>query len=152
MAEASMSKPNRLTAAKPAKPIDIGKISKLTRMLGSNKSGEVVAAAAALGRALDAADMDFHDLADAVADGLKPSQPARASWEPSPPDLHNWESMAWFAFYSHRHLPDHDTDFVRHALLGRVGFDLGRATPELMRRLRSIVAKIKAARTAEDVW
>lgn len=147
-----MSKPIRLTAAKAAKSIDIGKISKLMRMLGSDKSGEVIAAVAALGRVLDAADMDFHRLADAVADGLKPYQPARASWEPPPPDLHNWESMAWYAFYWHRHLPDHDAEFVRHALLGRVGFDLGRATPELMRRLRSIVAKVRAARVAEDVW
>ena len=147
-----MSKPIRQTAAKAAKPIDISKIRKLMRMLASDRSGEVVAAVAALGRALNAADMDFHDLADAVAEGLRPCQPTNASWEPLPPDPHSWESMAWYAFYSHRHLPDHDTDFVRHALLGRVGFDLGRATPELIRRLRSIVAKVKAARIAEDVW
>jgi hypothetical protein len=144
-----MSKPLRRTAAKKAaKAIDIGKIGKLMRMLGSDKSGEVLAAVAALGRLLEAADMDFHSLADAVADGLKPSKPARASWEPPDPDLLNWESMAWYCRCWSQHLRGDDLDYVVHALLGRTGFDLGRATPELMRRLRSIVAKVKAARSA----
>lgn len=143
----------RTVAKKAATAIDIDKIGKLMRILGSDKSGEVLAAVAALGRVLEITDLDFHSLADAVADGLKPSKPARGTcWEPSEPDLLNWESMSWYCrFHSHR-LRDDDREFIVRVLLGRTGFDLGRATTDLMHRLRSIVAKVKAARSAEVRW
>jgi hypothetical protein len=91
MEAAPMSKP----LARRTRAIQIGKIGKLIRMLGSDKSGEVLAAVAALGRVLETTDMDFHSLADAVADGLKPHKLARGTgWEPPDPDLLNWESMS----------------------------------------------------------
>jgi hypothetical protein len=149
-----MSKPLRRTAANnAAKAIDIGKIGKLMRVLGSDKSGEVLAAVAALGRVLETAGMDFHTLADAVADGLKPRKPARGtSWEPSDPDLLNWESMSWYCRFHSHHLRDDDREFIIRVLLGRTGFDLGRATTDLMHRLRAVVSNVKAARGAEPRW
>jgi hypothetical protein len=49
-----------------ALPAD-SKIAKLLRLLGSDKPGEVVAAAAAIGRALKSNGRDWHDLARACA-------------------------------------------------------------------------------------
>jgi hypothetical protein len=132
---------------KKAPAVDTDRVAKLVRLLASDKDFEALAAIAALKRTLDVADMDLHDLADAVVAGLTLRAPER-SWEPSPPDLYNFESMSWYSHFHSRHLPDHDRDYVVGVLLGRTGFDLGRATPELMRRLRSIVAKIEAARGA----
>jgi hypothetical protein len=144
-----MSKLPRRTNAKSQKKVDADKVGKLVRMLASDKDGEVLAAVAALKRTLGAGGADINDMADALVAGLKPGKPERVSWEPPPPDLLNWESMSWHChFHSHR-LRDDDRDFVVDVLLGRAGFDLGRATPELMQRLRSIVAKVKAARSAE---
>ena len=132
--------------------IDTDRLAKLVRLLGSDKDGEVLAAIAALKRTLDIADMDLHDLADALVAGLKPRKPERSNWGPPEPDLHNWESMSWFCHFHSRHVQDHDRDYVVGVLLGRTGFDLGRATPELMRRLRDIVGRVQAARRAQDVW
>lgn len=42
------------------------KVAKLIRLLASDKPGEVVAAAGALGRALKANGWDFHTLAEAI--------------------------------------------------------------------------------------
>jgi hypothetical protein len=107
---------------------------------------------AACKRTLGAGGADINDMAAALVAGLKPRAPERTYEAPPPPDLYNWESMAWYChFHSHR-LRDEDRGFVVEVLLGREGFDLGRATTELMRRLRGIVAKVKAARSAEVRW
>ena len=144
----SRTKPCR-TKPKSAKTVDTDKVAKLVRLLASDRDGEVLAAIAALKRTLDIAGMDLHDVAAALQAGLKPRPPEITRWEPSAPDLYNWESLSWYCRFWSRHLRDSDQDFVVAVLLGRTGFDLGRATPELMRRLRSIVAKIEAARGAE---
>jgi hypothetical protein len=137
---------------KKAPAVDTERLAKLVRLLASDKDGEVLAAIAALKRTLDIAEMDFHDMAAALVSGLKPRTPERASREPPPPDLYNWESMAWYCRFHSRHIQDLDLDYVVGALLGRTGFDLGRATPELMRRLRDIVGRVQAARRADDRW
>jgi hypothetical protein len=145
------------TIQKPTRAVDTDKVAKLVRMLASNHDGEVIASVVALRRTLGAAGLDLHDLADAAVAGLQPRSTAkqhshRTSWEPPPPDCDNWESMSWWLRYNSRYLHDDDRDYVIRALLGRTGFDLGRATPELMRRLRNLIAKVEAARSAEDRW
>lgn len=145
--------------------LDTDKVAKLVRLLGSDKDGEILAAVAALKRTLGVAGIDMHDMANVVAVGLqprsppkkpsskpskqaKPSKPARPKWEPPDPDLLNWESMAHYCrFYSR--LNDLDQDFIARVLSGQTGFDLGRATPEVMRRLRGIVAAVDASRDAD---
>jgi hypothetical protein len=143
MARSSVARP-----IKKAPAVDADKVAKLVRLLASDKDGEVLAAIAALKRTLVIADMDLHDLADALVAGLKPRSTERTSWEPSPPDLHNWESMSWYCRFWSRHLRDGDREYIANVLLGRTGFDLRRATPELMRRLRDIVGRVEAARSA----
>jgi hypothetical protein len=146
---ARSSVPRRI---KRAPAVDTDRIGKLVRLLASDKDGEVLAAIAALKRLLDVADMDLNDLADVVVAGLKPRAPEKTNWGLPPPDLYNWESMGWWCHFHSHSLRDDDRDYVGDALLGRTGFDLGRATPELMQRLRSIVAKLKAALSADDRW
>jgi hypothetical protein len=49
-----------------------GRIGQLVRMLGSDKSGEVVAAASAIKRTLAGAGLDMHAFADAAEKALTP--------------------------------------------------------------------------------
>jgi hypothetical protein len=133
------------------KAIDTDKIAKLVRMLASDRDGEVLAAVSALKRALGAGGADINDMSHAVAAGLKPRAPAKPNWGPQDPDLDYWQSMAWFCHANALHLRDHDRDYVHDVLLGR-HFDDGRADATMMRRLRGIVATVKAARSAEDAW
>jgi hypothetical protein len=139
--------------ARSRKKIDANKLAKLLRLLASDKDGEVLATIAAIKRMLDVADMDLHDLADAVTDGFKKPEKQRVSakWAPPAPDTDYWESMAWWSHYHRHHLSTSDKDYVHDVLMGR-HFDCGRADAEMMRRLRSIVAKIGAARGAEVRW
>jgi hypothetical protein len=138
---------------KKAPTVDVDKVAKLVRLaLSSDQPGEQTAAIAALKRALDIADLDLHDLADAVVAGLKPRAPEKP-WGPPPPDLTNWQSMGWFCHFHSRSLQDHDRGFVADVLLGSDDvFDCGRATPELMGRLRRIVSGLQSARIADDRW
>lgn len=126
--------------------IDVQKLAKLVRLLGSDKDGEQLATVAAIGRVLLAGDKSFSDLADAVTAGFeKPKQRTPAKWAPAAPDLDYWESMAWFGHYHRHHLSDGERDYVHDVLLGH-HFDCGRADAAMMSRLRSIVATIEAAR------
>jgi hypothetical protein len=141
-------------------PIDTDKIAKLVRLLGSDKGGEILAAVAALKRTLGVAGIDMHDMANVVADGLQPrkppkktpskppkqAKPAKPKWEPPEPDPLNWQSMCEFCRFYKSRLSDRDRSFIERVLLGETGFELGRATPDLMRRLRGIVAAVNAAR------
>jgi hypothetical protein len=145
--------------------LDTEKVAKLVRLLGSDKDGEVLAAVAALKRTLGVAGIDMHDLADVITVGLeprsppkkpskpakpaKPSQPAKPKWEQHDPDLFNWQSMCEFCRFYSRRLTDLDRDYIARVLSGQTGFDLGRATPELMRRLRGIVDAVNASRDAD---
>jgi hypothetical protein len=134
--------------------LDTKKVGKLVRLLSSDKDGEVLAAVAAIKRALDIADLDLHDLARAVADGFEkpnPQQRAPARWTPPAPDIEFWASMAWWSHYHRHHLADVDRDYIHDVLLGG-HFDCGRADASMMRRLRNIVAKIEAAKADDDRW
>jgi hypothetical protein len=73
-------------------------------MVGTDKPGECVAAAAALQRALASAGMNHHDLADAVEAGI-------AKRELAGPEL-TWREMLQ-ALRSHWHkLPPKEQDFL----------------------------------------
>jgi hypothetical protein len=134
------------------------KIGKLIRLLGSDKDGEVLAAVGALRRALRADGRDLHDLADAVALGLKPSTtpassptPARRpqsrpAWAPPDPDLDNWESMAWYAHFHRWRLRTEQRERVADYLLGvAFGDNDGRCAEWHMRELQSMVAAVRSA-------
>jgi hypothetical protein len=59
------------------------KLRKLLPLLASDKSGEVVATARAIGRTLEGAGADFHDLARLLArDSSHTSRPPRPRYEP----------------------------------------------------------------------
>jgi hypothetical protein len=130
--------------------IDFAKVAKLVRLLASDRDGEVLAAVAALKRTLVASDADLNDLADVLVTG-RPSPPVRTKQPPPPLDPFNWQAIAQFCRGGVRYLSDDDHEFVSDVLAGEVGFELGRATPELMRRLRRLVSEIETAREA-DWW
>src|ERR1700733_12667144 len=123
--------------------LDTDKFAKLVRLLGSHKDGEILAAVAALKRALGVAEMDLHDLANVVTAGFRKPENKRAvaKWAPPAPDTEYWSSMAWYAHYHGHRLPTTDRDYVHDVLLGR-HFDCGRADAHMMRRLRGIVSRI----------
>jgi hypothetical protein len=145
---ARSSLPRRITQKAPA--IDVRKLTKLMRLLGTDKDGELLAAVAAIGRVLLASDMGFSDLADVVEAGFKPKRQQPTRWTPPAPDPDYWESLAWYAHFHRQHLATSDRDYVHDVLLGH-HFDCGRADASMMWRLRNIVAKIEAAREA-DWW
>jgi hypothetical protein len=131
--------------------IDFAKVAKLVRLLASDRDGEVLATVAALKRTLAASGADLNDLADVFVAGGRPLPPVRTKRPPPPTDRHNWEALAQFCRSGFRFLHDDDREFIADVLAGEVGFDLGRATPELMNRLRRLVSEIEAARDA-DWW
>jgi hypothetical protein len=66
----------------------IRRVGQLIRMLSSDQPGEVTAAAHALNRALAAADLDIHKLADVVEAGLRlpvPTEQQKPEFRPRPP-------------------------------------------------------------------
>ena len=69
---------------------DLVRISKLLPLLGSDKFGEVQAAASAIGRTLNAAGRDWHDVAAATVRGW--SVPAVV--EPQTVILRDWQNLA----------------------------------------------------------
>jgi hypothetical protein len=75
------------------KPSAQDRLAKLVRMLSSDKPGEVVAAASAIMRTLDAEGTDIHALADALCNPPPPPrEPPRGPAAPeSEPD---WRSIA----------------------------------------------------------
>jgi hypothetical protein len=129
----------RRTHAKTVE-IDADRVAKLLRLLGSDKPGEVVAAAAALKRTLEAAGQDLHDLADIVEAGLRPMQ-QRTSGPPQP-DPGNWESLAWFCHHHRHRLPTHQRELVEDLLLGRAQHQ-GRVMQWHLQELRRIAASLR---------
>ena len=67
------------------------KLGKLIPMLSSDKDGEVVAAARAIGRALNGAGLDYHVLAAAVT---TPPVPVYPTFKPAAPARPHWKSAA----------------------------------------------------------
>jgi hypothetical protein len=69
------------------------RIGQLIRLLASDKDGEVVAAARALGRTLKGIDQDFHDLAASVENATPHAQPStRSDVDPDCRALIDWLS------------------------------------------------------------
>jgi hypothetical protein len=138
------------------KAIDVDKVAKLLRLLASNHDGEVLGAVCALKRTLAAGGADLNDMAAAIATGLTPRPPAKPKqqqptrWAPPAPDTTYWESLAWYAHFYRQHLSTSDREYVAGVLMGR-HFDCGRADAAMMGRLRGIVDKIEAARSAADL-
>ena len=66
------------------------RLSKLIPVLGSDKDGEIIAAAAAISRCLDAAGRDWHDIAAATVRGW--SVPAVV--KPQTITLREWQDLA----------------------------------------------------------
>ena len=66
------------------------RLSKLIPVLGSDKDGEIIAAAAAISRCLDAAGRDWHDIAAATVRGW----PVSAVVEPQTVILRDWQNLA----------------------------------------------------------
>jgi hypothetical protein len=69
------------------------RIGRLVRLLASDKDGEVLAAARAIGRTLASAGQDFHALAEAVENAPHAVAPHAASTRDEPDDL-NWKAVA----------------------------------------------------------
>ena len=93
------------------------KLSKLIPMLSTDQDGELVAAARAIGRALQGVGLDFHDLAHAFdtprivervvyRDRPVPTKPADA-----PPET--WGELAQWLKIRSRKLQQHEADFIR---------------------------------------
>ena len=135
--------PRRLRV-KSSDVIDTTKISKLLRLLGSDKEGEVLATVGALKRALAAVGKDFHDLATAADSGFKPPAPALG---PPSPNLDDWQSMAWWLHWHRHQLRVEQRELVADMLLGQGdGFDCGRVQTWAIDELRSMVAIVRVAR------
>jgi hypothetical protein len=150
--------PRKKIQARIAKrAIEVDRIAKLVRLLASDRDGEVLAAVAALKRTLAAGGADINDMAAAMVVGLAPRSPAKPKqqqptrWAPPAPDTTYWESMAWWAHFYRQHLSTSDREYVAGTLLGE-NFDCGRADASMMHRLRNIVDKIEAARSADRDW
>jgi len=125
---------------KKSTEIDPTKIGKLLRLLASDKGGEVVAAAAALKRTLEASGLDLHDLAAAVEAGLRPQQ-QRQVWGPPSPNVDDWQSMCWYLYHHRFRLRPCDREYVEDCLLGR--FNEGRVTAWHLQRLQEIVSSLR---------
>jgi hypothetical protein len=83
------------------------RLAHLIRLLASDRDGEIVAAALALGRALRSVELDIHAIADLVLHGGK--MPAVASMGPKP-----WQGAAR-RFLDHPHLLRHgEHEFLKN--------------------------------------
>ena len=68
---------------------------KLIPLLGSDKPGEVIATASAIGRTLERAGCDWHDLADGVERAALPAVVEQPRQQASPaPELKPWQ-VSW---------------------------------------------------------
>jgi hypothetical protein len=104
------------------------KLRKLLLMLSSNQDGEVISAARAIGRALQSANADWHDLAGRLLDP-RPSPP--------PPPL-GWKAKRKFCLRHEHLLRPREHQFV----LGLGNWD-GDLTEKQEAWLSSIYARIR---------
>lgn len=79
------------------------KLGQLVRLLSSDKDGEVVGAARAIGRTLRAVGRDFHDLAALI------ENPTGEARQPPPKP---WAAMAAFCAASPHRLNEREANFV----------------------------------------
>jgi len=101
-------KPGALTLASST----ASRIGQLVRLLGSDRSGEVVAAAAAIKRTLFVAGTDIHHLADIAERGLQSRPPIAPQLELA--DNGDVAAMIRFCINSRERLNDREVGFVRN--------------------------------------
>ena len=84
----------------------------LLLLLSSDKPGEVIAAAAAVGRTLHAAGADWHDLVNGLL-GAAASELARKPEEPHyEPDEEDWHEMREFCLEREHKLRSREREFI----------------------------------------
>jgi hypothetical protein len=111
------------------------RIGQLIRLLASDKDGEVVAAARALGRTLNGVGADFHLLADLI------ERPSPAALElPAPrPESAGPADAAWLHRHYWSHLSEKERGFILQMMNWR-----GAPTERQRQWLRSIVERMSA--------
>lgn len=118
------------------------KLSKLIPLLASDQSGEVVSAAAAIGRTLQSVGCDFHDLVKAI--GAKPS----GGFSGKPPPDEDWSkvgypAMAEFCCEHREDLKPHEAGFVRDMKV-RMFFDSTFCpSPKQRKWLKALYTKLR---------
>jgi hypothetical protein len=129
-----------VTCLEPRIATRIGALLRLS--LSTDKPGEAVAALAALRRALEAAQLDLHDLAAAVETGLKDLPPAppppRPRQEPPQDPSRDWRAEVRFCDRHRDQLEGHECGLIDTLMRWR-----GTPTPKQLGR---IVQRIKAAK------
>ena len=117
------------------------KLTRLIPLLGSDKDGEVVATARAIGRTLAQAGADFHDLAAAIARAEPPGPVEPVCWRHIPPS----ERVMWLAeMQASRLLSPWEQDFST-SILTQVRFRPWSAlSPKQMAVLNRLVSKFIA--------
>jgi hypothetical protein len=109
-----------------ALPITItSTLCKLIPLLGSDKSGEIVATVSAIGRVLSANRLDWHDLASALC----------------PPLVEDWQETLAYCAARNRCLRQRDREFIDS--LSRW---YGQPTPKQMAYLDGIARRLRGAR------
>lgn len=89
---------------------DLARIAKLIPLLGSDKAGEVHAAALAIGRILESGDSDWHDLASVVSRGFQ----VRSLQPAAPAVVHDWQRIARACMRADGSLSTAQVDFLRN--------------------------------------
>jgi hypothetical protein len=112
------------------------KLGKLIRLLGSDKPGEVVAAANAINRSLQSAGMDIHRLADAVAS--VPLGPQRSPDSSDADDQSRWRDIRNFCADRAEFLTKRELQFIASMANWR-----GRPTPKQLNWLLMIERRIR---------
>ena len=113
------------------------KVALLIPLLGSSQDGEVLGAAGAIQRTLQAAGRDWHDLVSIIA------TPATAAAPPSAPELAvrtAYDVASWCARHASP-LSDRERTFV-HDMVGRLVWN-GTATEKQSAWLRAIYVRLR---------
>jgi hypothetical protein len=90
-----------------------GRLTKLVLMLSSDRDGEVVAAARAIGRALRAAGRDWHDFAGGLLDPAKKRADQQGRHDDGQHDSHaDWRAMHKFCLRHESKLRSRELKFI----------------------------------------
>ena len=129
------------------------KLAKLIAVLSSDRDGEVVATVRAIGRTLQGAGADFHDLAKAAT--AEPAAARRASPPPPPPPPEDdatsmtWADCArWCRAHAYRLSPK-EAEFVRDMAIS-LRVERREPTERQGKWLRAIHARLR--RSEADAW
>jgi hypothetical protein len=110
------------------------RLGALIRMLGSDRDGEALAAARAIGRVLKASGQDFHALAETIENAPHAVAPHAAPTRDEPDDL-NWKAVAK-QLLADGELSPREREFVTHMTRWR-----GRPTERQRNWLRALMER-----------